>query len=164
MIASLVLLMGANAGGIANMFPEGIRMNNPCNLKHTHDKWHGSARLQDNKNFVRFLTPQAGLRAAMKTLLTYEDHYRITTINSIIMRFAPPAENNTQAYIDDVSIRMGWPPSAYLDLHDEDTLIRMTQSIVMHENGHSPNGMPLYWYEEAVYHAAAEQALYEVEE
>lgn len=164
MIASLVLLMGANAGGVDNMFPEGIRLNNPCNLKKTHDHWHGSARLQDNKHFVRFLTPQSGLRAAMKVLLTYEDNYRITTINSIIMRFAPPAENNTQSYIDDVSIRMGWPPSAFLDLHDDDTLVRLTQAIVMHENGHAPLDMPLYWYTEEVYQEAAMSALSENEQ
>jgi hypothetical protein len=162
MVIALISLLGSNSvGGSYKMFPEGVRLNNPGNIRHSHDKWHGEARLQDNKKFVRFLTPQAGIRAMMKILITYEDVYRITTISSIIMRWAPPAENNTQAYIDDVSIRMGFPPNMMLNIHDPDTLISLSQAIVMHENGHSHGNMPIYWYEEVVYHEAAMSALAE---
>ncbi len=164
-VVALIALLGSdNSGGISTMFPEGVRLNNPGNIRHSHDKWHGESRLQDNKKFVRFLTPQSGIRAMMKILLTYEDVYRITTISSIIMRWAPPAENNTQAYIDDVSVRMGIPSHMMLNMHDPDTLISLSQAIVTHENGHSHGSMPIYWYEEVVYHEAAMQALNEAAE
>ena len=141
-------------------FPQGVLLNNAGNLERTsHDHWHGEARLQDNKRFIRFLTPQAGLRALMKTLLTYEDVHGLNTVTRIITRYAPPAENNTEAYIRDISQQAGISPNMVVDLQNPDILIRFAQAIVIHENGHPPEWMPYYWYEEVTYHEAAMSAL-----
>jgi hypothetical protein len=141
------------------MFPNGILLNNPGNIRHSHDRWHGEARLQDNKVFVRFLSPHDGLRAMMKTLLTYEDLYRITTVRLVIERYAPPSENATEAYICDVANRMHVSPNVFIDLDNIDVLIDLAKAITMHENGHPPDYMPTYWYDEATYHEAALDAL-----
>lgn len=141
------------------MFPSGILLNNPGNLVHTNDRWNGTARLQTDKKFVRFLSPFAGLRAMMKTLLTYEDLYRITTVRLIIERYAPTTENFTESYISDVANRMHISPNAFIDLANIDTLIDLSKAIVIHENGYPPEHMPEFWYEEATYHEAAVDAL-----
>lgn len=141
-------------------FPTGILLQNPGCLERSADKWNGEARLQDHKRFVRFLTPQAGLRALMKTLLTYEDLHGLNTITRVISRYAPPGENNTEYYIRDVSERSGISPNMIVDLHNPDILIRFAQAIVLHENGHPPAYMPEYWYDAATYYDAAMDALH----
>lgn len=147
--------------GAANMFPLGVRLNNPGNLERTDDIWNGQARLQTDKRFVRFLTPYAGLRALMKVLITYDDIYGLSTVSRIVSRWAPDGENNTYAYISDVSSRTGFSPNTIIDLKNPQTLMHIAQAIVIHEQGHSPAYMPEYWYEEAAYHEAAMGALYD---
>lgn len=143
------------------MFPTPILLNNPGALEHTHDHWEGMTRLQDNKRFVRFISPKYGIRGMMKTLRTYESAYCFTTINTIITRYAPPSENNTEAYIIDVSTRTGMSRNQVLDLNDIDVLIKLAKAIVMHENGHPPDRMPANWYSEVIFHEAAVLALKE---
>lgn len=143
----------------AKMFPLPIRLNNPGSLIHTKDHWNGTARLQNDKKFVRFLTPHDGIRAMMKTLLTYEDLYHITTIRLIITRYAPPEENKTEYYISDVSNRMGVQCNLFINLDNIDTLIDLSKAIIIHENGIPPDNMPEYWYDEVIYHDAAVDAL-----
>lgn len=142
------------------MFPRGIRLNNPGNIEVTTDVWKGQAPYQNDKRFVRFLTPYDGLRALMKVLITYDDVYGLSTISRVITRWAPPGENDTEGYIYDVSMRSGFGPNRIIDFKDPQTLIRVAQAIVIHEQGHPPTHMPMYWYEEVIYHKAAIDALY----
>lgn len=166
LIALVLVSLGCQSPytGISYMFPLPIRLNNPGSLRHAHDKWIGMTKYQDDKKFVRFIAPRDGIRAMMKTLLTYEDLYRLSSIELIIKRWAPPNENGTQYYIDDVSIRMGISQKHFIDLSDPDVLISLSKAIVIHENGHPPSDMPEYWYDEVIYHEAAMIALNEVDE
>ncbi len=147
------------------MFPEEIRLNNPGGIEHVaHEHWEGMTRLQNNKKLVRFSTPHYGLRATMKTLVTYEELHGFHTITSIITRWAPPSENNTAAYIKDVSERTGIPPNILFDITDKAILISVTKAIVHHENGFPPSNMPPFWYTDREYELAAESALQQDEE
>lgn len=146
------------------MFPLGVRLNNPGNVKSTNETWFGQTRLQDNKEYVRFVTPQAGIRAIMKILQTYQNEHDLLTIRQIITRWAPPSENNTQAYVDDVSIRMSIPDNYFIDLSKIEMLMTLAECIVVHEQGHAPINMPTFWYEEKIYHDAAVEVLNEREE
>ncbi len=158
----LVILMSTQSYQVSvNSFPRGILLNNPGNIRHSHDKWKGETRLQRDKDFVRFSTPQAGIRAMMKIFLTYENVHHLNSISRIISRWAPPEENNTQAYIDDISIRIGIPQNFFVDLSKPEMLMMLAEAVVMHENGHSHYGLPTYWYEEKIYHDAAIEALQE---
>ncbi len=141
------------------MFPLGILLNNSGNIERTDDVWRGQARLQDHKRFVRFLTPEAGLRAMMKILIRYEDIYKLNSISKMISRWAPPEENDTHSYIMHVSHVAGYPPNKFLDMDDPEVLIRIAQAITIHENGHSPDYMPVYWYDDDTYKRAAMAAL-----
>ena len=81
----------------------GIRNNNPLNIRHSADQWQGAAEEQTDKAFVQFKSMAYGYRAAWKTLESYWHHFYQSkqpyTVSTIIGRWAPPTENDTQNYI-----------------------------------------------------------------
>ena len=86
------------------MLPRGIRNNNPLNIRRTKDQWQGLSKTQGDRSFCQFETLEYGWRAAFYLLTrTYYHKYRLYTIRGIVSRWAPPGENNTEAYIANVS-------------------------------------------------------------
>ena len=85
-----------------------IRNNNPGNIKNSGTNWDG--QIQSDGKFVRFASPEMGVRAMMKTLITYQDKHNLSTVREIISRWAPYGDNDTGAYIDFVSQQMGVDP------------------------------------------------------
>ena len=85
------------------MQTRGIRNNNPLNIRHSKDRWQGAREIQTDKAFVQFETMAYGYRAAWKTLESYWKHFHRSrqpfNATTIISRWAPPTENDTQAYI-----------------------------------------------------------------
>lgn len=118
--------------------PRGIRNNNPGNVVKGSDTWEGEVQGSDPR-YVTFATPEAGIRAMGKTLLTYQDKHGLNTVEGIISRWAPATENNTPAYIASVSKALGVPPDAPIDLHDSGTMNRITRAIIQVENGPAAN-------------------------
>ena len=59
-------------------------------------------------SFVRFETIEFGLRAAFVLLRTYSAKYHANCIRDIISRWAPPSENDTEAYIRSVCTLTGF--------------------------------------------------------
>lgn len=77
----------------------GFRNCNPCNIRYNpKNNWLG--QIGHHKGFCKFQTMEMGYRAAMKLLYNYIFKYDCKSIESLITRFAPPSENNTQNYID----------------------------------------------------------------
>lgn len=116
--------------------PRGLRNNNPGNVVATADRWEGQTG--SDGRFATFETPEAGIRALARTLLTYQEKHGLNTVDGIVRRWAPPGENNTAAYAKAVSEVMGIEPTAKLDLRDPGTLQRLAAAIVRHENGVQP--------------------------
>lgn len=76
------------------------RCNNPFNIRANRVHWKG--RVGSYRGFVKFLTEDYGLRAGVVLLRNYiKKGY--DTIPSIIRRYAPETENNTEHYIAYVS-------------------------------------------------------------
>lgn len=117
---------------------KGIRNNNPGNLE-----FHGQAGATSDGRFARFATSGEGLFAMVAQLTRYNER-GLNTIEKVITQWAPPRrkdgklENNTAAYIDDVSKRMGLGPNQKLNLKDADVLSKLMGSIIGHENGGKP--------------------------
>ena len=88
------------------MQPRGIRNNNPLNICRSTDRWEGAREEQKDKSFVQFKTMAYGYRAAWKTLQSYYNRFcaqsRAFTVRNIIDRWAPPKENDTEAYVHSV--------------------------------------------------------------
>lgn len=139
--------------------PRGIRNNNPGNIRHG-DKWKGLSQEQTDPSFCQFETPEYGLRALMKVLLTYYWKRNLDTVRKIITRWAPPTENNTESYIKAVAAGININPDDVLRVETTSLLITLAQEIVKHENG-LPPGPPWkdpYWYDLEVYVRAAKMA------
>ena len=86
------------------MIARGIRNNNPLNIRRSKDQWQGMKKTQSDSSFCQFETFEDGWRAAFVLLTrTYYHKYRLYTIRAIVSKWAPPDENNTEAYIRNVS-------------------------------------------------------------
>ncbi|AAZ73000.1 internal virion protein with endolysin domain [Escherichia phage K1F] len=114
------------------MATRGIRNNNPGNIRVSKDQWEGMTG--DDGAFVTFDSPESGVRALGKNLLSY-GRQGYDSIEKIINRWAPPNENDTQAYIDSVVAATGIPATQSLDLSNPDTLSALAQAISFHETG-----------------------------
>lgn len=114
------------------MATRGIRNNNPGNIRVSKDQWEGMTG--DDGAFVTFDSPESGVRALGKNLLSY-GRQGYDSIEKIINRWAPPNENDTQSYIDSVVAATGIPATQSLDLSNPDTLSALAQAISFHETG-----------------------------
>jgi hypothetical protein len=103
------------------MLPRGIRNNNPLNIRRTaKDQWKGMSRTQNDRSFCQFEKMEYGWRAAFWLLTrTYYHKYRLYTIRSIVERWAPPNENNTRAYVENVSRLTGIDPDEPIGIPSE---------------------------------------------
>lgn len=116
----------------------GIRNNNPGNIRKTDDKWQGLAQPQPDGPFFVFENPVYGIRAIARLLINYQDKYGLRTIHDIICKWAPPTENNTNAYISAVVERTGFGVGEQLDMHRYEDLRSMVVAIIWQENGQQP--------------------------
>lgn len=115
--------------------PLGIRNNNAGNIRATGNwqEWQGA--IDSSKGFIVFDEPENGLRAMARVLKTYRDVYGLNTIQSIITRWAPPNENNTESYINSAASITGLSPVKPLAVNEYPLLML---AIVQHENGQQP--------------------------
>ncbi len=122
----------------------GVRNNNPGNIERVKGvRWQGELPLPEqerrDKRFVVFSDPVWGIRAIARTLITYQDQRfardgsKIDTIREIIERWAPSGENNTEAYIQDVSRLSGIKPNDPIDVYKWATMRPIVKAIISHE-------------------------------
>lgn len=117
----------------------GIRNNNPGNIR-WGDEWKGLVpeAQRTDKSFCQFKAPEFGIRAMIIILRNYQSKYGLKTITGIIKRWAPPNENDTQAYIRSVAQATGTDADKPIDLTDSRKLFPLLQAIIKHENGTQP--------------------------
>jgi len=116
------------------MSDKGERNNNPFNLEHGI-AWQGLRALQTDLPYLQFLTPEWGIRAGVKDIHNQPRLHGLNTVTKIIVKFAPPSENDTVAYINHVSDAVGVHPDDILNLDDNETLFRFCKAVIIHENG-----------------------------
>lgn len=120
---------------ISSMMPRGIRNNNPGNIDRTGVPWQGMAPDQStDSRFIVFAAPEWGIRAIARVLRSYAAR-GLVTIQQVISTWAPPKENNTQAYIAFVSQEVGLPANAPIGPQHMPAIIA---AIIKHENGQQP--------------------------
>lgn len=137
--------------------PRGIRNFNPGNIRHAKGvRWQGMAVAQGDTAFVQFTAPRWGIRAIARVLITYQDKRlakdgsRIDTVREFVERWAPPSENDTNAYAASVALALGrHPDSEGVDVYDFDVMHTLVTAIIRHENG--PGPLPGgQWYGDAI--------------
>ena len=115
------------------MTPRGLRNNNPLNISHSSERFQGEIAGTD-KSFKTFSSPAYGYRAAFVILGTYLSQ-GCNTIEKIISRWAPPAENNTESYISQVEKYSGVPRNKVLTPVSGAELIMIVAAMSFVENG-----------------------------
>jgi hypothetical protein len=116
--------------------PRGIRNNNPGNLNYVGQA--GAVRESGpNGRFAVFSTAEEGLAALANQLRLYSKR-GIRSVRDIISKFAPPGENNTQAYIASVSKSLGVSAGGMIDVNDPRIMQGLMNAIIRVENGKNP--------------------------
>lgn len=115
----------------------GIDNNNPGNLEFSKSNpWEGQTG--SDGRFAKFETPEHGLRALGRNLISYQ-RQGYDTVSDIINRWAPPEDNNdTEAYIKAVCAQVGVSADQKIDVSNPDTLKKLSAAIIHHENGNQP--------------------------
>ncbi|MHB9326375.1 hypothetical protein ACP3S7_02390 [Phytobacter ursingii] len=115
----------------------GLRNNNPGNIEASNQNpWVG--QVGSDGRFAKFETPEHGIRALGKNLLSYQNQ-GVDTIKEIINRWAPASDNNdTAAYISAVCKQLGVKPDQQIDASNPNTLKALCAAIIHHENGGQP--------------------------
>jgi hypothetical protein len=111
----------------------GLRNNNPGNIKETATNWQGQIKPSADPPFAQFSDPVWGARAMIILVKRTYRGYGLNTIRAIITRYAPPNENDTEAYISAVVGKTGL--SANRVLSTEDDYKRVIQAMASVENG-----------------------------
>ena len=112
----------------------GIRNNNPGNFKISRIPWRNKVPREQNTDgkFEQFPTPLDGIRIIGVDLRSKAGR-GLNTVRKIIEVYAPPTENDTEAYIKSVARQTGLNPEAVIDI--EANLFGLIDAIMVHENG-----------------------------
>ena len=114
----------------------GLRNNNPGNIEAGSNLWDGQAG--SDGRFAKFVTPEHGIRALGKNLLSYQ-RQGYDTVSEIVNRWAPASDgNNTEAYIAALCKKLNVTPNDQLNMSDINTLRQLCAGIIQHENGKQP--------------------------
>ena len=118
------------------MTTRGVRNKNPGNLEKTHTVWDGEIRPGGDERFCEFESLIMGCRALIKVLVTYHTKHGCSTVRSIIERWAPSHENDTESYMEHVasSISKGVDERIPFDV-DPSYYLGIARAIARHENG-----------------------------
>ena len=132
-------------------------LNNPGNVgKHKRSEWWTGETLSPHERWAKFDTPQNGLNAAADAVRkVYVNDLapsgKPLTIRNYAYKYAPPEENDTEAYIANLSKYSGIGENDELLPDDVDRLSKLMKAKVRFESGvpHSE------WFTDDEYRTAA---------
>lgn len=114
-----------------------VRLNNPLNIR-PGAPWEGlgsPAVVQTpNGAFCNFISPVFGFRAVFKNYITKADR-GVDTIRKLITEWAPPGENDTEAYIASVAQKTGYKPDDVINLKTWDVASAVCYAQTIVESG-----------------------------
>lgn len=124
----------------------GVRNNNPGNIDRSPaNKWQGrmprermTVEQRAEPRFEVFASPAWGIRAICVLLISYQDRHGINKVRGFINRWAPPVENDTEAYVNQVAKALGVKPDDFINIHEYRRMRPMVEAIIRHENGYQP--------------------------
>ncbi len=124
----------------------GIRNNNPGNIDRSPaNKWQGrmqreqmTAAQREERRFEVFAAPAWGIRAICVLLISYQDKHGLKDVRGIINRWAPPVENDTGAYVNQVALALRVRPDEFINVHEYRRMRPLVEAIIRHENGGNP--------------------------
>lgn len=123
------------AGGVYGAIWDHLRGNTPL-AERNHNP--GNLRIPGSTTgFQSFKNDDEGIKALSHQLSLYENRDGLRTIRGIISKYAPGNENNTSAYIANVSKRTGMGADQAIDPTNIDQMVKLVLAITKQENGRS---------------------------
>lgn len=116
------------------MIPRGIRNNNPLNIRRGCN-WIGLSKHQTDPAFCQFDSMAYGLRAGLIIIRTYIQRYNLNSIHAIVSRWAPPKENDTNAYVKSVSSMMKMHALQTFEFGDRRRIVALVSAMCKVETG-----------------------------
>lgn len=113
----------------------GLRNNNPGNIRNSPTRWQGEVVPSQDKSFKQFQSMAYGYRAMLKLLQNYRRLNGCKTLRQMINRWAPPIENNTDAYIRAVCQSSGLRPDEEVDIDNKNIMCSIAAAMSRVENG-----------------------------
>lgn len=132
-----------NIGG-SNAKNRNYRNNNLGNLVFANQEGAvlEAPNAKGEQRFARFNTPEEGIRALANQVSSYYNgtsaaagYQKLQTVSSIISKWAPPNENNTNQYIDNVSKYLGVSPNEKIDVSNPEVMTQLVRAIATKEGG-----------------------------
>lgn len=113
----------------------GLRNNNPGNIRQSATSYRGEVQPSQDRAFKQFESMAYGYRAMFVLLYTYQKRHALNTIRQMIGRYAPPAENHTDSYVDTVARRSGIGADTRITTTCGDVMIPIVTAMSYVENG-----------------------------
>ncbi|EGD4713783.1 transglycosylase [Escherichia coli] len=141
--ASNTIAADLNIGG-SNAKNRNYRNNNLGNLVFANQEGATleAPNAKGEQRFARFNTPEEGIRALANQVSSYYNgtsaaagYQKLQTVSSIISKWAPPKENNTNQYIDNVSKYLGVSPNEKIDVSKPEVMTQLVRAIATKEGG-----------------------------
>jgi hypothetical protein len=133
LIAALILVLVIFRKPINKTMTRGYRNNNPGNIRLTRTFWKGEVKGND-KAFKTFSSMSWGYRALFALLKEYISK-GYNSIATIINRYAPGNENDTEAYIKTVCDKTGIGRDIILSFDQVLKIKKLVKAISFVENG-----------------------------
>jgi len=119
----------------SNRVSRGLRNCNPGNIRRSNTKYQGEKTPSTDSAFKQFESLEWGYRAVFMLLHTYRVRGYGDTIAKMISRYAPPSENNTEAYISRLCRATGFERDMPLDTLNAEQMVPVVCAISAVENG-----------------------------
>lgn len=119
----------------SNRVSRGLRNCNPGNIRRSNTKYQGEKTPSTDSAFKQFESLEWGYRAVFMLLHTYRVRGYGDTIEKMISRYAPPSENNTEAYISRLCRATGFERDMPLDTLNAEQMVPVVCAISAVENG-----------------------------
>lgn len=113
----------------------GIDNCNPGNIRLSKVFYRGEVQPSQDAAFKQFSSMEWGYRAMFVLLDTYARRYGLNTIRGMISRYAPPSENNTEAYIAAICEWTGIAADEVLDTRSRRDMVPIVVAMSRIENG-----------------------------
>lgn len=113
----------------------GIDNCNPGNIRLSKVFYRGEVQPSQDAAFKQFSSMEWGYRAMFVLLDTYARRYGLNTIRGMISRYAPPSENNTEAYIAAVCEWTGIAADEEVDTRSRRDMVPIVVAMSRIENG-----------------------------
>lgn len=112
-----------------------LNINNPGNIRKVSRTYPGEVIPSSDPAFKEFKDMESGYQAMFSLLNRFYFAQGQDTIKKIIFKWAPPSENNSQAYVNSIVSQTGINQNTVIDKTNPQQMQALVSAMSRHENG-----------------------------